>query len=419
MAENLADRYYPRVLTPRLELDPIKVDKAFRRVFDLLYKLDDTDDVVYTTVVNNSTSTTGSAGQCQGRLTLASGYPVYSPVAQTPSSTDTGTEIVTFATAHGWVNGTIVTPLTTGGNLTQGVIYYINAPSTTTATFHTTVADALAGTSAVNLTASITSVIKPSGVSSSTLYYTPYNGNVVTLYDGTNWVLSEFDEIALPLGTVTSELPYDVFIYLTGSTLALELVAWTSTFVRATELVLLDGNYVKNISGLHRYVGTICPNSTTTTIDDAGGLISSGVGGTRYVYNAQNQIIRQLFVVETTTWTYATATWRAARGSTTNRVKFVVGLPGGLVTAFIRAAHTVNISSDCAVGAALNATDTNHALLFRQGLIGGQFTTQNAVYQDYAPVGANYLQWVENSLESRTMNFSAGIDCGMVANVIC
>lgn len=362
---------------------------------------------------------TGAAGLCQGRLTLASGYPVYSPIAMTPSSTDTGTEIVTFATAHGWKNGTIVTPLTTGGNLTQGTRYYINAPSTTTASFHTTVAAAMAGTSKVDLTASITSVIKPSGISATTLYYTPYKGSIVTLFDGSSWVLSQFTEISVALGTLTSDLPYDVFIYLVGSTLTLELVAWTSTFVRAADLVMRDGIKVKDSTGLKRYVGTICTDSTTTTIDDAGGLIGSNVGGIRYVYNEYNQVERQMFVVEITTWTYATATWRAARGSTANRVKFVAGSQDGLAKAFVRAVHNINANGDAAVGVGLNMTDANHALLFMQGTLATQYVNQLAEFQDYVPPGANYLQWVENSLESKTLNFSSGVNCGMVANWLC
>src|SRR5207248_2492338 len=68
---------------------------------------------------------------CQGRLTLVSNTPIYRPIPQTPSSTDTTAETTTFAVAHGWATGTRVTVRTTVGGLTTGTTYYINAQSST------------------------------------------------------------------------------------------------------------------------------------------------------------------------------------------------------------------------------------------------------------------------------------------------
>ena len=78
-----------------------------------------------------------------------------------PSSTDTTTDTVTFANPHGWDTGTEVTVSATGGGLTAGTTYYINAPTTTTLTFHPELHDARDGGAKIDLTASITATVNP------------------------------------------------------------------------------------------------------------------------------------------------------------------------------------------------------------------------------------------------------------------
>jgi hypothetical protein len=111
---------------------------------------------------------------CSGRLTLSSGNPAYSPVDQTPASTDTTADTCTFTNGHGWTTGTIITPLTTVGGLTHDVAYYINASSSTVCSFHTTLANAIAGTSKVDLTANITQLLRVMGIQQKTLYLVAY-----------------------------------------------------------------------------------------------------------------------------------------------------------------------------------------------------------------------------------------------------
>lgn len=74
--------------------------------------------------------------------------------AATISGVDTGTEIVTTGT-HGWSTGQPVEFFTTGvlpDPLAVLTVYYINVASTTTFTVHTTLAAAIAGTGAIDLT---------------------------------------------------------------------------------------------------------------------------------------------------------------------------------------------------------------------------------------------------------------------------
>jgi hypothetical protein len=170
-----------------------------------------------------------------------------------------------------------------------------------------------------------------------TVYFTPYGGELASVYDGTRWVLYEFAELSLALGTITSGAIYDVFLWETGGALALKMgPAWTTatagsgargTGAGTTELELFDGVWVNKVaitSGPEaragRYLGTFMTTSTTTTEDSL---------TKRFLWNAYSRVLRPLRRIETTnSWTYNSATWRYANNSSSNRVEIVVGLPG-------------------------------------------------------------------------------------------
>ncbi|MBI5044642.1 MAG: hypothetical protein HZC02_01840 [Candidatus Levybacteria bacterium] len=74
----------------------------------------------------------------------------------TTTGVDAGTDIITVDAAHGYVDGDAIYYQDQGGSqnmgLTDGTLYYVNAQSTTTLSFHTTKADAIANTNKVALT---------------------------------------------------------------------------------------------------------------------------------------------------------------------------------------------------------------------------------------------------------------------------
>lgn len=92
---------------------------------------------------------------------------------------------------------------------------------------------------------------------SSTLYYYPYNGNLVTLFDTTtsSWIKRTITPLSTsPIGGADSV--HDVFLFWTGSALALEIVGWTNDTTRATNLVTQDDVLVKDGELNKRYIGT-------------------------------------------------------------------------------------------------------------------------------------------------------------------
>jgi len=162
--------------------------------------------------------------------------------------------------------------------------------------------------------------------SKTTIYYTPYNGDRISLYDGTNWATYTFTQRSLALGTLTSGKNYDVFMYNNSGTLTLELSsAWTSDTVRANALTLQNGVYVKSGSTTRRYLGTFRTTSTTTTEDSI---------TKKFVWNFNNRVERPMYKNGTTSHTYTTASWRNWNNDATLRVEFITGIDAGQVVHF-------------------------------------------------------------------------------------
>jgi len=119
------------------------------------------------------------------------------------------------------------------------------------------------------------------------VYFTPYNGNKIAVYDGSIWIVSSFTEKSLSLSGYTADKNYDIWIYDNSGTLTLDSTIWTNDTTRATALTTQDGIYVKNGDATRRYLGTIRITATAGQCED------SGFGGTsgakRFVWNYYNQ----------------------------------------------------------------------------------------------------------------------------------
>jgi hypothetical protein len=172
--------------------------------------------------------------------------------------------------------------------------------------------------------------VTTSDVSSTVIYYTPYNGNMISLYDGSNWTSFAFTERTLSLSSLTTNTLYDVFLYNNAGTLTLELTAWSSSTVRATALVLINGVYLKSGSLTRRYLGTFRATGSNTTASSK---------NNRLLWNLNNQV--ELVVHQDTfsTYgytghTYTTAAWRAWNNDSNQRIGYVVGLDRGISVGF-------------------------------------------------------------------------------------
>lgn len=224
------------------------------------------------------------------------------------------------------------------------------------------------------------------------VYFTPYNGNRVTLYNGSAWISYGFSELTLALGTVTSGVPYDVFLANVSGTLTLEKVAWTNDTTRATALVLQDGVYVKTGDTARRYLGSFRTTSTTTTEDSA---------AKRYVFQADvtNRVPRTLIAAKETanTWNYTSASYRQANANTANQLDIMIGLADVYVEAYVQAlAASGSGTLQGSIGIGVDSTSVNSALVMAgPGLVNTNAFAWHAAYRGTPGIGRHYFAWLE------------------------
>ena len=233
--------------------------------------------------------------------------------------------------------------------------------------------------------------------SSTSVYYTPFINNHISLWDGSAWLSTEFSETTLAIGTVTSGLPYDVFGYLSGTSLAVEKLAWTNGTTRATAVTIQDGRYCKSGDKTRLYLGSFYSTSTTQTAD---------TNAKRFLFNAYNRKMRKLKVVDTTdSWTYSTASWRSWNNSTANRVEMFVGRSEDLTEITFNGVASNSAGYSMGHGIGLDSTSANSADTYTAAGSSGAVVAGSAIYKNYVSVGYHYLQALEYGGASGTTTF--------------
>lgn len=231
-----------------------------------------------------------------------------------------------------------------------------------------------------------------------TIYLTPYRGNVIALYDGSSaWEGHALTEISLSLSGFTADTNYDIFVYDNTGTLTLEAVSWTNATTRATALSTQNGVWVKSSASTRRYVGTIRITGSTGQCEDS--LTK------RFVWNVQHRVHRKLKITDTTnSWTYNSATWRSWNNSTANRVGIVVGLNEEIVQLDFRAIAQNSSNAVFSIGIGLDSTSSNSADVFpaNSTVQGSSFSS---AFIGYVGIGYHYLQLLESGNALGTTTF--------------
>lgn len=227
-----------------------------------------------------------------------------------------------------------------------------------------------------------------------TIYLTPYRGQHISLYSGTEWVTFNTAQLSLVL-TATSGKPYDVFVYSNAGTPTLETLVWTDDTNRATALAYQDGVLVKSGTATRRYVGSFYASGANTTEDSV---------AKRYLFNYYNRVLRFMKgVTETTdTWTYTTATWQQANANAANQIDFIVGVAEDRVEATaVGCAKNSTSSIERNVGVGLDSTTVNSAVIAESLAVSAGINTlssQRAYYAAIVPAGRHTLKWLERSI---------------------
>ena len=182
------------------------------------------------------------------------------------------------------------------------------------------------------------------GVTGATsLYYTPYVGQLVPIFDGASWTMHDIGgELSQALsdgakspGAAAANSLYDVFVWNDSGTYRISRgPAWTNDSTRSSGLIRIKGILVNaaaiaNGPAANRgtYVGTVMTNAAAQVRFTLGSAAAGGGAAELGVWNMYNRVSLRAMVQDTTSnWTYAGTSFRPANNSSNNRVTWVVGL---------------------------------------------------------------------------------------------
>ena len=180
------------------------------------------------------------------------------------------------------------------------------------------------------------------------VFYAPYQGELVPLYDGALWTPTVFTQLTLALdsdsghtGYQQSAKNFDLFVVNDAGTIRLGTgPAWTSdtgrgTGAGTTELERKNGIWTNKLSMTLRW-GSASGNTITVAANQGtyvGTMRASANGqcedslAKRFLWNMYNRAPRSMSVIETTNeWTYSTAAWRQKNNAAANQLDMVRGL---------------------------------------------------------------------------------------------
>lgn len=231
-----------------------------------------------------------------------------------------------------------------------------------------------------------------------TIYYTPYVGNVISLYTGSIWIHRVFAEISLAL-TATSGKPYDVFVYDNAGVAALETLVWTNDGARATALVRQDGVWCKSGDLTRRYVGSFYASAANQCEDSR---------KKRYIWNMYNRVSRSLATSAeaAASWTYTTDTWRQANANAANQVDFILGLNEDIVSMILISAASNSLAATIVYsaigqdGVAAPAIDCSPGI--GREAATNAYMEMTSTFSGLIAFGKHSLVWLERSAATGT-----------------
>lgn len=184
-----------------------------------------------------------------------------------------------------------------------------------------------------------------------TVYYTPYLGNSLPVYNGVGWTMSTFSELSLTLNNPAHAINsnYDLFVASDSGTLRLCTgPAWVSDTSRGTgagttQIAINAGFYSNVVSMTCRYgastftvaanyglyVGTFRTTGIVaqTEMTFAPAAAAGGTNNHLFLWNMYNRVpIAAVERDSTDTWVYASSTIRSENGNANNSINVLVGL---------------------------------------------------------------------------------------------
>jgi len=234
----------------------------------------------------------------------------------------------------------------------------------------------ISGTPVINVNSTVT-----------TLYYTPFVGNTLPIYNGSSFVPTTFSELSLALSASNAASTlYDVFVFNNNGVLTLVTgPAWASSTAGSssrgagagtTSIARINGLWVNSVSMTARngsntysvaanqatYVGTLFIDGTQGQVSC---FTTAGQSRKWGIWNAYNrQQINILVADPNSVWSGTSSTWIASHSNTNNVAATVIGLAEESISADFQQYVSAVISgavSTANIGVGLNLTTSSFA----------------------------------------------------------
>lgn len=243
-------------------------------------------------------------------------------------------------------------------------------------------------------------IVTADQLAKTTIYYTPFVGDLMPIYNGARWEQKQFSELALSLDSDAGHTGYhqsgknfDLFAVDDAGVIRLcSGPAWSSDTARGagagtTELTRLNGllvnanamtarfgaaagNTVAVPANRASYLGSFRASANGQTQFSFGAVSAGGTEAKLFLWNMYNRRGVSAFVGDNTdSWAYSTATIRASNNSATMRVSLIVGQNDD----DFDAEHLALVSGSSSVGSAGVGLDSTAAFNGKIGCGGGSF----------------------------------------------
>lgn len=253
------------------------------------------------------------------------------------------------------------------------------------------------------------------------VYYTPFIGNLVPIWNGSQHIIFSFSELTLTLSSNhTANNIYDIFITLdSGVPIIVTGPAWNTPTAGSgargsgagtTQLSRFGGLWVNTVAMTARngattysveanaatYVGSLFMDGTN---GQASSHVTYGQSRKRAVWNAYNrQPIALRAGDSTASWNYTTNTVRASNGDANNKVTVFCGLAEEHV--FVEFTQNVEAATASdnrpAVGIGKNSTSATSGFYGSMATPNNSKTNAIAKFYDLPFIGINAYQSLEN-----------------------
>lgn len=256
-----------------------------------------------------------------------------------------------------------------------------------------------------------TPVMTADSTTLSTIFLCQYKGNDIALFDGVNWQLcSPASEVSLAVTGRTTDLPFDIFAFISAGVVTLEFLNWTSATARATGLTRVDGVWTKTGDATRRYLGSCRARSATTFHHVRAGV---NLPCKFDLWNTDNRVAHGFELRGTgVDYAYATAAWRQANASANYQVDIMAGLSEENFEALVLG-HSLTATTSIVryVGIGYDSTTTFTGLVVGTANPAAVSTAQtaHAAITHLPAIGRHFYSWMEFGGTGVTFRFNNNV----------